>query len=561
MPALLTSVRQVHGLIEHLAVQALGNFDANIHFAILSDFTDAPTAEMPDDPQILAAAREGIEDLNARYGQGRGDRFYLFHRARRWNPKERCWMGWERKRGKIEEFNRLLLGATDTSYGVQIGDLSVLPKIRYCITLDADTRLPRDAARQLIGIALHPLHHAAVDPTVRRVTAGYGILQPRVSVPMLSSTGSPFSRVHSGNASVDPYTTAVSDTYQDLFAEGIYTGKGLYDVAAFAAVLEGRVPENTLLSHDLFEGLHARTALVSDVEVVDDYPSSVLTHTYRQHRWVRGDWQLLPWLFPWVPARGGPERNRLPLISRWKILDNLRRSLVTPSLVILLAAAWAARPGIALTWTLAALAVMAFPLYQPIARLLGGPSFRQPWEVFLRTAGRDLAGAIAQILISTTLLVYQAYKAAHAIAVTLVRLVSGRGRLLEWDTAARVARLVRGYGITRFALEMAVSPLMAVILLCVTLASRTGAALVAAPFLALWLAAPVIAYALSRPVIPRRFDLGPADRAMLRRVARKTWRYFETFMGPEHHGLPPDNYQEAPVEVLAPRTSPTNIGL
>ena len=561
VPTLLTRIGQVRGLLEHLAVQALGNSDARIHFAILSDFTDAPAAEMPDDPQILAAAREGIEELNARYGQGRSDRFYLFHRARRWNPKENCWMGWERKRGKIEEFNRLILGATDTSYDLQIGDLSVLPKIRYCITLDADTRLPRDAARQLIGIALHPLHRAGTDPKMRRVTAGYGILQPRVSVTMWSTAGSLFSRVYSGHTGVDPYTTAVSDTYQDLFSEGSYTGKGLYDVAAFMSALDGRVPENALLSHDLFEGLYARPALVSDVEVVDDYPASVLTHMHRQHRWVRGDWQILPWLLPWVPGRHGIERNVLPLISRWKILDNLRRSLVPPSLVILLAAAWTGLPGSPLAWTLAALTVMAFPVYQPLVRLIRGPSFRQPWAVFLRALGQDLSTAIARLLVTITLLVYQAYRIVHAIAVTLVRLVTARGRLLEWETAARVARLVGRYGIARFLLEMAVSPLSAVILLWIMLAIRPGAAIVAAPFLALWLAAPVIAYRLSRPDVPRRFDLGPAERALLRRMARKTWRYFETFMGPEDHGLPPDNYQEAPVEVLAHRTSPTNIGL
>lgn len=561
VPTLLASIRQVRALVEHLAVQALGNDDARIHFAILSDFTDAPSAEMPDDHQLLAAAREGIEALNARYGQGRNDRFYLFHRARRWNPRERCWMGWERKRGKIEEFNRLLRGATNTSYCLQVGDLSVLPNVRYCITLDADTRLPRDAARQLIGIALHPLHRAEVDPKVRRVTAGYGILQPRVSLTMSSIARSIFSRVYSGHTGVDPYTTAVSDTYQDLFAEGIYTGKGLYDVAAFAEALDGRIPENAVLSHDLLEGLFARPALVSDVEVVDDYPSSVLTHVHRQHRWVRGDWQVLPWLLPWTPAQRGFERNSLPLISRWKVLDNLRRSLVPPSIVVFLIAAWTVLPGAPLVWTLAMLAVMGFPVYQPLARLIRGPSFRQPWEVFLRAVGQDLSTAVLQLLTTITLLVYTAYRTAHAIAVTLARLLTGRGRLLEWDTAARVARLVRGYGVTRFMLEMATSPFFAVLFLWIVLAARPGAVLVAAPFLVSWLAAPLIAYALSRPVVTRRFDLGLADRALLRRMARKTWRYFETFMRAEDHGLPPDNYQEAPVEVLARRTSPTNIGL
>ena len=561
VPALLISVDQVRRLVEHLAVQALGNADARIHFAILSDFADAPSAEMPDDPLLLGTARDGIVDLNARYGQGRIDRFYLFHRARRWNPRERRWMGWERKRGKLEEFNRLLLGEAETSYALQVGDLSVLPKIRYCITLDADTRLPRDAARELIGIALHPLHRAEVDPSLMRVTEGYGILQPRVTVTTSSIAGSLFARVYSGHTGVDPYTTAVSDAYQDLFAEGIYTGKGLYDVAAFAAVLAGRVPENAVLSHDLLEGLFARPALVSDVEVVDDYPSSVVSHAHRYHRWVRGDWQLLPWLLPWVPAERGVERNRLPLLSRWKLLDNLRRSLVPAALVAFLAAAWIAMPGGAAAWTALALAVMVFPVYHPFLRLAHGPEFRQPWTVFARTVGRELTMAAAQVVVAIMLLVYQAYQSLHAIVVTLIRLGAAEGRLLEWETAARVARHVRGYGVARFTFEMGASPLVALAVLVAVLTLRTDAAFAAAPFLALWLAAPAFAYRLSSPIVPRRFDLSAGDRALLRRLARRTWRYFETFAGPDDHGLPPDTYQEAPVEMLARRTSPTNIGL
>ena len=274
VPTLLESVDGVRDLISHLEVQALGNVDPNVHFAILSDFRDAPTEVMPHDAEILEAARSGIEGLNAKHAPGTGDRFFLFHRARQWNPRENAWMGWERKRGKIEEFNRLLRGARDTSFAMHVGDLAVLPGIRYCITLDTDTRLPRGVARELIGIITHPLNRPHFDPHVGRVVDGYGILQPRISVTFASAAGSLFARLYAGHTGVDPYTTAVSDTYQDLFGEGIFTGKGLYDVDVFTAALEDSVPENALLSHDLFEGLHARVALVSDVELVDEYPST-----------------------------------------------------------------------------------------------------------------------------------------------------------------------------------------------------------------------------------------------------------------------------------------------
>ncbi len=345
VPTLLTSVAGVAELLEHVEVLALGNADPHIHFAVLGDFADAHAAELATDDEILNAARAGVHDLNARLGRGRDDRFHLFLRARLWNASEGSWMGWERKRGKLEEFNRVLRGATDTSYNVHVGDPEVLRHVRYCITLDSDTRLPLHAARKLIGIIAHPLNRPRFDPRLRRVTEGYGILQPRVSVTMASAAGSLFARVYAGHTGVDPYTTAVSDTYQDLFNEGIFTGKGLYDVDAFMAALEGRVPENALLSHDLFEGLHARAALVTDVEVVDDYPASVLAHARRQHRWARGDWQILFWLFPLVPTRAGLERNRLPVIARWRILDNLRRTLVAPATVAIPGAGVAGAAG------------------------------------------------------------------------------------------------------------------------------------------------------------------------------------------------------------------------
>jgi cyclic beta-1,2-glucan synthetase len=476
IPTLLTSVHGVAELLEHLEVLALGNSDPQIHFAILSDFTDASAETRPGDAEILDSARAGIDALNARTGGNGTGRFHLLHRVRLWNPREGCWMGWERKRGKLEEFNRLLRGATDTSFHVHVGDPTFLPGVRNCITLDSDTRLPRNAARKLIGIIAHPLNRPHFDPQVRRVTEGYGILQPRVSVTLASAAGSLFARVYAGHTGVDPYTTAVSDTYQDLFSEGIFTGKGLYDVDAFMAALEGRVPENALLSHDLFEGLHARPALVTDVEVVDDYPASVLTHARRQHRWARGDWQILAWLFPLVPTRQGLERNTLPVIARWKILDNLRRTLVAPATVLALAGAWLVLPGAPGAWTALILGTMAFPLYPLVVRLLAGPAPQQPFRVFWRLLIEDLKTAGAQVLLLVTFLAYHAYEMAHAIGLTLVRLIVTQRRLLEWETAAATAArsaglAVRG-GLLLFIGEMAASPLTALLLLFLVAGAR-----------------------------------------------------------------------------------------
>ncbi len=564
VPTLLTSVDGVGRLLEHLEVLALGNLDPHVHFAILGDFSDAAARDLPEDAPILAAARTGIEALNERLGEGRGDRFFLFHRARLWNPAEDAWMGWERKRGKLEELNRLLRGATDTSYDVQVGQLSVLPHVRYVITLDSDTRLPRDGAKKLVGIIAHPLNRPRLDPRSGLVTEGYGILQPRVSVTTASAAGSRFARIFAGHTGVDPYTTAVSDTYQDLFGEGIFTGKGLYDVDAFTAALDGRVPDNTLLSHDLFEGLHARTGLVTDVEVVDDYPSSVLAHARRQHRWTRGDWQILGWLLPFVRTRAGLARNRLPLIARWKIFDNLRRAQLAPATVLLLLLAWTVLPGSPAVWTALVVASLAFPLAPLVLEALAGPRPHQPFRAFVHALAEDVAATAARILLQLAFLANQAYAMVHAILVTLVRVAITRRRLLEWETAA--ASAARGAGVESatgprsFIMAMSASPAIALAGVVLVSAWRPGALAAAGPLLALWAVAPLVAYRLSQPMRDRDLALGAADRAFLLEVARATWKYFEAFMGPEDHFLPPDNFQEEPSRI-AHRTSPTNVGM
>ena len=563
VPTILDSATQALDLVAHLEVQALGNVDPHIHFALLTDFRDAPSETLPRDTETLAAARAGIEALNAKYADADGNRFFLFHRQRQWNPGEAVWMGWERKRGKIEEFNRLLRGATDTSFVVIVGEQTVLPQVRYCITLDTDTRLPRDVAKQLIGVIAHPLNQPTFDPALGRVTDGYGILQPRISVTFASAAGSLFARLYSGHTGVDPYTTAVSDTYQDLFGEGIFTGKGLFDVDSFNAALADSVPENALLSHDLFEGLHVRAALVSDIELVDEYPSSVLTHARRQFRWIRGDWQILFWLFPFVPSRQGLTRNTLPLIARWKILDNLRRSLVLPALLALLIAGWTTLPGAVWAWTAAVLLVLASQLLPLAATLVTGPSRSQSVPVFLRNLARDAGVAVVQVILSITFLPFHAFDALHAISLTLVRLIVTRRRLLEWETAATAAVKTQGMtgrdAVYRFYGAMIASPATAVgLVVLFLLTDRAG--LPAIPFLLLWVSAPIIAYRLSVPAGARMRPLGSAERVRLRQTARKTWRYFETFVTAADAWLPPDNYQESDGRV-AHRTSPTNVGM
>jgi cyclic beta-1,2-glucan synthetase len=561
VPTMLTSTASVEALLEHMEVLALGNLDARIHFAILSDFADADAQDLPGDAPILAAARAGIVELNQRYGPEHADRFFLFHRTRRWNAREHAWMGWERKRGKIEEVNRLLRGASDTSFTVQVGALDILPLVRYCITLDTDTRLPRDAAKSLVGIIAHPLNRPRFDARVGRVTQGYGILQPRVSVTMASAAGSLFARTYAGHTGVDPYTTAVSDVYQDLFDEGIFTGKGLYDVDAFVASLEGRVPENALLSHDLFEGLYARTALITDVEVVDDYPSSVLAHARRQHRWVRGDWQILWWLFPFVPSPTGLRRNRLPLVSRWKILDNLRRSLTAPATVALLLLGWTVLPGNPLAWTAIGFGAVTLPAGLRLFQLLLGPTRLESAQGFLRTTVEDFQTDVVRVLLQAAFLAHQAYEMLHAITVTLVRLGITQHRLLEWETAAASAHRGGPPRLIVFVRDMIASPLIAVGSLALVILVRPQALAASVPVLALWATAPLMAYVLSRPVLVRRALLIAEDREFLQTVALKTWKYFETFVGPEDHALPPDNVQLVPALTVAHRTSPTNIGM
>ena len=512
VPTLLTSESVVRHLIENLEIYYLANRDENIYFALLGDFADADAEETAQDNSILEAALDEIEELNARYANCVNNRFHFFHRRRLWNERERKWMGWERKRGKLQEFNQLLRGATDTTFIAVTAESNILKHIRYVITLDSDTQLPRDAARKLVGIAVHPLNRPQFDPELQRVVKGYGILQPRVSISLSSARKSVFSNIFSGGAGIDPYTTASSDLYQDLFGEGIFTGKGLYDVDAFEAAMENRAPENSILSHDLFEGLYARCALVSNVEVIDDFPAFYDSFANRSHRWVRGDWQIARWIFPYVKnANNETVRNRLPLISRWKILDNLRRSLVAPMVLLWLVAVWTYVPGSPVWWTLFTVLLLAFPIF---AHLHTNLLINQPrgitWISHFWSVWEDLKTNAAQVAFSIVCIAHQAYLKTDAIVRTWYRKIITRRDLLEWTTAAQ-AEFGKDHDLSSFLRSMWTAPFIAFVIFLFVLWNRPPAIYIAAPFLILWFVSPVIAFLLSRRIRTARVKLSVSD--------------------------------------------------
>ncbi len=561
IPTIFSSEIGVRELLERLEVHFLANQDEHLHFALLGDFADAPAERMPDDDVLLDVAATGIAELNRRYSKDALATFHLFHRRRLWNPKENSWMGWERKRGKLHEFNRVLRGARDTTFILQTAEPALYATVRFVITLDSDTQLPRDVARKLIGTALHPLNRPQIDAKVNRVMAGYGILQPRVSISLESASRSRFARIFSGNTGIDPYTTAVSDVYQDLFAEGNYTGKGLYEVDAFEATLQDRVPENSLLSHDLFESLFARAALITDIELLDDYPAHYDTYAKRQHRWTRGDWQIAGWLFPRVPVAGGKtEPNNLPLISRWKILDNLRRSLVAPSLFLWLLAAWLFFPGSALFWSLFVILAVAFPVYLHVTTSLLIHPRGIPWTSHFWSVWGDIRTNTAQVGLSLALLPHQAYLMVDAIVRTLYRKLISQRKLLQWVTAAQAEKAAR-HNFSEFLWFMLPAEVLIALAGISVFLVRPAVSRVMIPFLVVWATSPLVAYLLSLRTTRAPRVMAGEDRQFARTVARRTWRFFENFVGAEDNWLPPDNYQEDPKPFVAHRTSPTNIGM
>jgi len=564
IPTMVTGTDAVERLIEGLEVRYLANRDPHIHFALLTDLEDAPSETMPGDEALIRLACDGIEALREKYAGDREDIFYLFHRPRQRNEQCGTWMGYERKRGKLSELNALLRSAPGARehFTRVVGDLAALNGVSYVITLDTDTQLPRDSAHRMIGAMAHPLNRPVVDPRRRRVVRGYGILQPRVGVSLPSSQRSLFVRMMAGDSGVDPYTRVVSDVYQDLFGEGSFIGKGIYDVDAFAATCE-QFPPNTILSHDLIESAYARSALLSDVELVEDHPSHYQGDMSRRHRWVRGDWQIARWLLPRVPGGPGGDgatvRNPISALSWWKVLDNLRRSLVAPAMFALLLMAMFLPPAaaaVAMLFVLAAL--VAVPLASTAADLLRKPR-DLPLATHLNVNLSSLAKQSLVAIFSVAFLPYEAIRHLDAIVRTLARMCWTKRDLLEWKTASEAER---GGAVTpgAFIATMWMGPVVAVAVLALLAMLRPAMIPPAAPLLALWLVSPLAAWMISRPLAPRQARLTDRQRVFLGTVARRTWRYFEAFATAKENWLPPDNVREEP-DLIAPRTSPTNIGM
>jgi len=561
VPTLLSKPQEVDDLLEALEIRYLGNRDPNLFFSLLTDFRDASEQTQPGDDELLAYARTAVQKLNETYQDDRPNIFYLFHRPRLWNACDQVWMGYERKRGKLEQFNALLRGGEATAFSEIVGDVSILSSIKYVITLDTDTQLPRDAARTLIGNMAHPLNRPVYDSDKGRIVDGYAILQPRASISLTSAVQSRFSKLFAGESGIDPYTREVSDVYQDVFGEGSFIGKGIYDVDAFRQAVDGRFPDNLILSHDLLESGYARSALITDVDLIEEHPGSYAIDVSRRHRWIRGDWQLAGWLLPNVPGKSTRQPNPLSALSMWKIFDNLRRSLVSPALLALLLGGWLFGPSPEWFWTLSVVAVVFLPcLLSSAIEFIRKPRKRD-WLVHLIQISKATGRPIAHAFLTLALLPYDTLICLDAVARSGVRMLFTQRGLLRWHTSAYARRNARRT-LVDFVKEMWVAPVLTLgLVLALVFSLNSTALLFCSPVLLLWFVSPLIAWWISQPLVSPAPELSAEQRLFLRTSARRTWRFFADFVGPDDHWLPPDNFQENPEPVIASRTSPTNIGM
>jgi cyclic beta-1,2-glucan synthetase len=546
VPMMLSGIQELRGDLERLEVRYLANRDANLFYSLFADFTDAPEAVMARDAAFLQAAKDGIASLNARYG---GERFLLFHRQRVWSESEQSWIGRERKRGKLEELNAFLSGEGSPHILVE-GRLTA--PVAFVITLDSDTQLPIEAARRLVATIAHPLNRVEIDPETRMRKRGYSVIQPRVSIALPGATATRFTRVFADASGTDPYSRTVSDVHQDLFQEAMFHGKAIYDVRAFHAILKDRFPDETVLSHDLIEGAHTGVGLATDIELFEHLPIDYGSFSNREHRWIRGDWQIARWVMPKVSTPGGSlEKNPLNFINRWRIFDNLRRSLVPIAALALLLVGWllSSTPG---AWSVIVALAVAVPAIAPLLDRLGRrvEGTAQRWQ--------GAADELVRTLVTIAFLPHQAWLAADAIARVHFRLYVSRRKLLQWQTAARAVAESHVHMDATLRRLLIVSGLSVVLALWMILKHEFAPA---SGFLVLWVVSPLLMRWLSRPERQSRERVTGDQRQRLRQVARKTWRFFDDLVSDQRHWLPPDNTQLALRVEVAERTSPTNVGL
>lgn len=557
VPVIPSTAAEISKIVSDLEVRYLGNRDKYLHFGLLTDLPDASEEVLPTDAALEKTLEQSIDALNSKYAGTHGS-FFLFHRPRKWNPVEECWMGYERKRGKLEALNALLHTGSTKDFSLIAGNTAILKNIRYVITLDADTQLPPETAHKLIGTISHPLNQAVYDQKKRRVIKGYGILQPEVMTDMQEMGRSRYVQMYGNNSGIDPYSRASSNIYQDLFGEGSYIGKGIYDVKVFFTAMYNRFPENTILSHDLLEGCYIRSGLASDIKLYEKSPVTYYSDVKRRHRWIRGDWQIARWILPYVPGKDGSlQPNPLSALSRWKLFDNLRRSLVPLACMVLLVAGWTILNDPAF-WTLFVLAVMMTDcLVSVVETLVKNASVSFAWWKGIESS---LSGTLLQHVYTVISLPHQALSNADAIIRTNWRMHIVRKRLLQWNNFANTGQnhLRTLWQNFRY---MWIAPAAGMVLSIYLVLAYPQQQLLSYIILSLWMAAPVVAWWLSRPLAHATVPLQTEQQVFLRRIARKTWAFFETFVNKHENWLPPDNFQEHPVKRVAHYTSPTNIGL
>jgi cyclic beta-1,2-glucan synthetase len=560
VPTMLSNKAYIEELVEGLEIRFLANKEVNLHFGLLTDFIDSNTEIMPEDDSLLELAKLRIEALNQKYKQSEQDTFFLFHRPRIWNSREQKWMGYERKRGKLSALNALLREKSQNEFSLIIGNYQVLTQVKYVITLDSDTQLPRETAWKFIATMAHPLNQAIYNQQKKRVTEGYGILQPRVSSSIPTTANSLYLQLQGNTSGIDPYSRASSDVYQDLFAEGSFIGKGIYDVDIFEKAVHHVFQENRILSHDLLEGCYTRSGLLSNVLVYEQNPVQYRTDVNRHYRWVRGDWQIGAWMLPFVTnSNGSLVKNKLSTLSRWKIFDNLRRSLIPQSLVLLLIIGWSELP-LPWFWTSMFTAILLLPLLLPECWHLVSKPDDLSLKAHLSEVGISVRDILIRFLFDVAVMPYEAYKYTDAVIRTNWRMVISRKKLLEWTPSATTSTYTGNNAWPAYR-SMWINPMF--VFICILLCARTSpdALSAAAPILVLWLLAPAIAWRLSIPKTEKKHGLPEERLLFLHQSACKTWSFFEQFVTAAENWLPPDNFQELPVAVIAHRTSPTNIGL